>query len=69
MEDGGYALFDHHRRQHLGIMTELGLLLDRIESGEDLVGAARNADLLARWYREHMALSDRPLLDWLASRG
>jgi hemerythrin-like metal-binding protein len=68
MDEGGYAEFEHHRRQHLGIMTELGLLLDRVETTDDPAGAARSADLLAQWYREHVAHSDRALLDWLASR-
>lgn len=68
MEDGGYADFEHHRRQHLGIMTELGLLLDRVEAAVDAGEVARGADFLAQWYREHVAHSDRALLAWLASR-
>jgi len=67
MEDGGYAGFEHHRRQHLGIMTEFGLLLDRVESGDDPAAVARGTDWLAHWYREHVAQSDKALLDWLAS--
>jgi hemerythrin-like metal-binding protein len=67
MEEGGCADFEHHRRQHLGIMTELGLLLDRVESDGDAVIVARSADWLAHWYGEHVAQSDRALLDWLAS--
>lgn len=67
MEDRDYAAYEHHRRQHLGIMTELGLLLDRIEGGEDSAGLARSADLLARWYGDHVGDSDQALLDWLAA--
>jgi hemerythrin-like metal-binding protein len=68
MVEGHYAEFEHHRRQHIGIMTELGLLLDRVETANDPAGTARSADLLAEWYREHVAHSDRALLDWLVSR-
>jgi len=65
MQDAGYADFEHHRRQHLGIMTELGLLLDRLENNNAAADLARGADFLFHWYREHIANSDQALEAWL----
>ncbi|MEW6164275.1 MAG: hemerythrin family protein [Pseudomonadota bacterium] len=67
MEGDAYADLEHHRRQHLGIMTELGLLLDRVAAGGDPAGTARSADLLGQWYREHVETSDQALLAWLSA--
>lgn len=68
MEAGAYAEFDHHRRQHLGIMTELGLMVGRIESNQGLSELARGADFLLHWYQQHIASSDAVLETWLRSR-
>lgn len=68
MDEGGFAGFDHHRRQHMGIMIELGQLLDRltekVESGE----LVRSVDFLAEWYKQHVLHSDTVLRAWLDSR-
>lgn len=69
MYEGSYADFEHHRRQHHGLMIELGLLLDRIEDAESPSLLARNADFIGQWYRQHVDHADRPLMDWLSSRG
>jgi hemerythrin-like metal-binding protein len=68
MDLGDYAEFDHHRRQHLAMMTELGLLLDRIDEASE-TGAAllRDVDFLRLWYQRHVASSDSKLDDWLAA--
>ncbi|MDP1525212.1 MAG: hemerythrin domain-containing protein [Rhodocyclaceae bacterium] len=68
MEAGDYAEFDHHRRQHLGIMTELGLMVDRLESGLGLSELARGVDFLRHWYEQHMDSSDCALEAWLRLR-
>ena len=68
MQDADYVDFEHHRRQHLGIMTELGLLLDRLEDRSAAADLARGADFLFLWYREHIANSDQALEAWLNSR-
>ncbi len=68
MEAGAYVEFDHHRRQHLGIMTELGLMIDRLESGMGLSELARGVDFLLHWYEQHIASSDCALEAWLRSR-
>jgi hemerythrin-like metal-binding protein len=67
MEAGGYAQFEHHRRQHMSLVVELGLLLDRlaVAAHEESV---RSADFLAQWYRQHVAHSDALLAQWLATR-
>ncbi len=65
MEAGAYAEFDHHRRQHLGIMTELGLMIDRLESDKGLSELARGADFLLHWYQQHIANSDCAFEAWL----
>jgi hemerythrin len=69
METGAYTEFDHHRRQHLGIMTELGLMVDRLERNQSLTELARGADFLLHWYQQHIAGSDALLEAWLLSRG
>jgi hemerythrin-like metal-binding protein len=68
MEAGAYAEFDHHRRQHLGIMTELGLMIDRLESGLGLPELARGGDFLLHWYEQHFASSDCAFQAWLRLR-
>lgn len=61
-----YPGFDHHRRQHVALMTELGLLLDRFEDATRFDNKLlRSADFLTEWYRRHEVASDRPLLAWL----
>jgi len=65
MLDGGYADFEHHRRQHLAIVTELGLLLDRVKAGLDVAEVVRSADFVSHWYQQHIDHSDRLLEDWL----
>lgn len=65
MIEKGYPDLDHHRRQHLSLMTELGLLLDRVEDLPDVHALARGADFLTHWYHQHVAHSDRLLNDWL----
>lgn len=61
-----YPEFNHHRRQHLALMIELGLLLDRFEDAKRLDNnLLRCADFLTEWYRRHEAASDRPMIDWL----
>lgn len=68
MTVGGYAEFDHHRRQHLAMMTELGLLLDRLEEAQEIGTALlRDVDFLHTLYRTHAESSDRKLDQWLAA--
>lgn len=68
MVEHDYPDFQHHRRQHIAIMTELGQLLDRVAEMADPKDVARNVDFLSHWYRQHMDHSDRALETWLASR-
>jgi hemerythrin-like metal-binding protein len=67
MDGAAYPELDHHRRQHMGLVIELGLLLDRVEAMVDLTEVARSSDFLARWYRQHTEHSDGPMLRWYAS--
>jgi hemerythrin-like metal-binding protein len=67
MDDVAYPELDHHRRQHMGIVIELGLLLDRVVAREDLTEVARSADFLTRWYHQHIEHSDGPMMRWCAS--
>lgn len=67
MDGAGYPGLDHHRRQHMGLVIELGLLLDRVETLDDLTEVARGSDFLARWYRQHIEHSDGPMMRWYAS--
>jgi hemerythrin-like metal-binding protein len=69
MDGLGFAEFEHHRRQHMGILIELGLLLDRIEASDPAAELLRSADFLDHWYRQHIAYSDRVFVGWLQSRG
>lgn len=68
MSEGGYAGFESHHRQHLAMMIELGLLLDRVEEAQAGTQLARSVDFIGQWYREHIAQSDRALFGWLAQR-
>ena len=68
MQEHGYAQFEHHRRQHIGIMTELAQLLDKVQDMVDPAKAVRCVDFLAHWYRQHVAHSDQSLLDWLETQ-
>lgn len=68
MAEEGYADFDHHRRQHIAILTELALLLDRIGEEKDAATFARGMDFVAHWYRQHVAHGDQKLDDWLTAR-
>lgn len=68
MESGDYEDFEHHRRQHMGIMTELGLMVDRLESNLGLLELVRGADFLLHWYQQHIAGSDAVLEAWLRLR-
>lgn len=67
MLDGHYAEFEHHRRQHVGLMTELGQLLDRVVVMNDPKGVARNVDFLLDWYRQHTEQTDAAFERWLDS--
>lgn len=67
MEAGGYPEGDHHRRQHIALVTELGLLLDRVEEMGDVGEVVRGVDFLTHWVEQHIAHSDGLLIDWLAS--
>ena len=64
MKESDYPDFDHHFRQHAGMMTELGLLLERLH---DSAGSqtVRHAVFLHDWYRRHFDISDRKLVEWL----
>jgi hemerythrin-like metal-binding protein len=69
MDGGGYPDLDHHRRQHLAMMTELGLLLDRLGNAARIDNELLRAiDFLAVWYGRHAASSDRTLDDWLVAQ-
>lgn len=68
MQAAGFADFEHHLRQHLGIMTELGIMLDGLESGIDTVAAVRSAVFLRNWYERHIAVTDKVFFDWLDAR-
>ena len=66
MEAGGFASVEHHRLQHLAMMIELGLLLDRLDGAARLDhNLMRAIDFFGAWYRRHVASSDRVLNDWL----
>lgn len=66
MEAGGFASLEHHRLQHLAMMIELGLLLDRLDNASRLDHVLLRAiDFFAAWYRRHVVSSDRVLNDWL----
>lgn len=65
MEEGGYADFEHHRRQHLAIVIELGMLLDRIEANLDPAELVRNVDFVTHWYEQHIVHSDQLFEAWL----
>ncbi len=67
MDAAAYPDFDHHRRQHMGLVIELGLLLDRVEAMGDPTEVARSGDFLTRWYRQHVEESDGQMLRWSAS--
>ena len=64
MTKSGYPEFDHHLRQHLSMMTELGLLLDRLEDSTDQ-GVVRQIDFVVDWYQRHVDFSDRKFAIWL----
>jgi hemerythrin-like metal-binding protein len=67
MEVSDYPDFDHHRRQHIALVTELGLLLDRINTANDIQRELlRDLDFLGLWYRRHLDASDSGLDVWLA---
>lgn len=66
MAKSGYPEFDHHLRQHLSMMTELGLLLDRLAEGAD-PGVLRQIDFVNDWHQRHVDLSDRKFFAWLAA--
>lgn len=69
MVGGGSPDLDHHRRQHLAMMTELGLLLDRLGNAARIDNELLRAiDFLAVWYGRHLASSDRALADWLVAQ-
>ena len=65
MMKSGFPEFDHHLRQHLGMMTELGLLLDKLKEGTD-PNIVRQAEFVTDWYQRHVDLSDRKFVSWLA---
>lgn len=67
MDTAAYPDFDHHRRQHMGLVIELGLLLDQVETMADLTEVARSCDFLSRWYRQHVDESDGRMMRWFAS--
>ncbi len=67
MDEGGFAGFDHHRRQHMGIMIELGQLLDRLAEKVETGDLVRSVDFLAQWYRQHVLHSDTALQAWLTA--
>jgi hemerythrin-like metal-binding protein len=62
-----YPAFDHHRRQHLAVMTEMGLLLDRIETMRDARSLLRGVEFLYRWFGQHVAESDVQFETWSAA--
>lgn len=70
MESGAYPGFDHHRRQHLGMITEIGLVLDRLanlqRADHDLL---RRLDFLTEWFRRHTETNDAELIAWLGAAG
>lgn len=68
MDEGAYPDFEHHRRQHVALMIELGQLLDRAETMNDPKDVVRRVELIADWYQQHVAHSDVLLEDWLARR-
>ncbi|MCX8087014.1 MAG: hemerythrin family protein [Rhodocyclaceae bacterium] len=68
MGEGGYAGFEPHHRQHLAMMIELGLMLDRVEETQAGTQLARNVDFIGQWHREHIEQADRALFEWLAQR-
>lgn len=65
MESAGYPHFEHHRRQHMAIMIEIGLLLERIDEADAASQAARGADFIKLWLNQHADHSDRDLESWL----
>ncbi len=68
MEVGRHGEFDHHRSQHLAMMTELGLLLDRLEAADEIGSALlRDIDFLYMLYQRHVEFSDSKLDAWLAA--
>ena len=65
MQEHDYVHYEQHRRQHIGLMTELAQLLDKTVSVFDLSKTARTIDFITHWYRQHVAHSDRELEVWL----
>ena len=65
MAKSGYPDFTHHLQQHVGMMTELGLVLDRLENNADS-GVVRQIDLLIDWYQRHVSVSDYKFVIWMA---
>jgi hemerythrin len=47
------------------MMTELGLLLDRVQDGSD-AAVVRQVDFVNEWYLRHVDFSDRKFTNWLA---
>ena len=52
MAASDFPEFDHHMRQQLGMMTELGMLLDSLEN-DAKANTLRHVDFLTHWYRRH----------------
>ena len=65
MSGSGYPGYEHHLRQHMGIMTEVGLLLDSIEDDPSASNGVRVAAFITSWYRRHFDHSDREFIAWL----
>ena len=68
MQESGYPGSEHHLRQHVGIMTEVGLLLDSLEDDAAVSNGVRVADFIASWYGRHFDQSDREFIAWLGQR-
>lgn len=68
MHDSEYPGYEHHLRQHVGIMTEAGLLLDSLQDDAAATNGLRVAAFIASWYSRHFDQSDRSFIAWLGQR-
>ena len=65
MNERGYPGYEHHRHQHIGIVTEVASLLDSLEDDAAMVNGVRVAAFIAALYGRHCDHGDRAFIAWL----
>ena len=68
MNESDYPSYELHLHQHVGIMTQAGLLLDHLEDDKDIAASVRAAAFIASLYKRHFDHGDREFIAWFDQR-